>query len=194
MCLISTVTVSSTPTRTNALGTNAATPLPAWNARAAPDCASAGNGSATPMTRPAMPRNAARRDSLRSCAVTSASQRHGRVFDGGANADVGGAATDVAVHGEIDVAVARLLRLAQQGDPPHHLSGLAAAALRHIAARPGPLHGLGFASAETFNRGHLRGADRRNRQRARAQRPPVKKNRTCAALRNAAAEFGASQS
>src|SRR5256885_12181688 len=149
MCLMSTVTVSSTPTRTNALGTNAAEPLPGANARAAPDCARACNGSATPMTSPAMLRSAARRDSLRSCAVMSASQRHGGVLDGGANANVGGAATDVAVHGEIDVAVARLRCLAQQRDGAHHLPGLAVAALRDITGRPGTLHSLGFAPAET---------------------------------------------
>src|SRR5919198_3343395 len=194
MCLISTVTVSSAPTRTNALGTKAAEPPPGWNARAAPDCANAGNGSATPITRPATPRRAARRDSFMSCAVMSASQRHRRILDRGANADVGGTAADIAVHGEIDVAVARLRRLAQQGDCAHHLSGLAVAALRDIAADPGALHSFGLAPAETFNGCHLSGTDRGDRQRARAQRPAVKKHRARTTLRNAAAEFGAGQS
>ena len=54
MCLMSTVTVSSAPMRTNALGANAACRRRRCSACAAPDCAER-HGSATPMIRPPTP-------------------------------------------------------------------------------------------------------------------------------------------
>ncbi len=91
-------------------------------------------------------------------------QRAGRIMNRGANADVRGAATDIAIHGEIDVAVGRFLPFAQKSDRAHYLSGLAVAALRNIARDPGALHRLRFPSRDPFNGRHLAGTDRRHRQ------------------------------
>ncbi len=63
-------------------------------------------------------------------------------MDGGANAVIGAAAADVAVHRLIDVAVARLGDLRQQARRGHDLPGLAIAALRDVVLDPRRLDGL----------------------------------------------------
>src|SRR5260370_3584353 len=103
----------------------------------------------------------------------SASLRHRRILDGSADANVGGASTDIAVHGEIDVAIIGLRNLAQQRDRAHHLPGLTIAALRHVAIGPGALYRIGLASRYGFDGRHFAVSERRNRQRARAPRTHV---------------------
>src|SRR5919108_2678440 len=125
--------------------------------------------------------------------MVSALQRAGGVMDSGADPDISGAAADVAVHGEIDVAVGRLLDLAQQSDGANDLTRLAVAALRNVARDPGPLHGVGFASGNAFYRRHLATAERRDGQRAGPRRLPIQKDGARAALGDTAAEFGAHQ-
>src|SRR5690606_3586177 len=58
------------------------------------------------------------------------------VMDRGTNPVVRGAATDVAAHGHIDVAVGRCLEGAEQRNGTHDLPGLAESALRDIARDP----------------------------------------------------------
>src|SRR5258708_16117440 len=70
----------------------------------------------------------------------SASQGRRRVLDGGADANIGGTTADVAVHGEIDVAIAGLWDSAQQRDRAHHLPRLTVAPLRDVAGCPCALH------------------------------------------------------
>src|SRR5712671_6983117 len=123
----------------------------------------------------------------------SASQGRRRIVDGGADADIGGATTDVAVHGEIDVAIAGLRDSVQQRDRAHHLPRLTIAALRDVAGCPRALHGFGLAPRHTLDRRHVSAANGGNRQRTGAQRPAVDEDRASTALRDAASELGACQ-
>jgi hypothetical protein len=56
--------------------------------------------------------------------------------DGGANALIGSAAADVAVHRVVDVGVRRVRRLLQERDGLHDLASLAIAALGHVDRAP----------------------------------------------------------
>ena len=64
----------------------------------------------------------------------------GRLVDCGADAQIGSAAAQIAVHGGVDIFVGGLRRLGEQRRGGHHLSGLAVAALRHVDLLPGDLH------------------------------------------------------
>src|ERR1700730_19406589 len=72
-------------------------------------------------------------------AMGSAFRSAGCLMDGSADADIGGTATDVAVHGAADVVVIRLGVAGQQRRRRHDLAGLAVAALDHIELAPGGL-------------------------------------------------------
>jgi hypothetical protein len=63
-------------------------------------------------------------------------------LDGCADALVGATATDVAGHGSVDVGIAGLFVLLQQGRGAHDLARLAIAALRDVLGDPCILHGL----------------------------------------------------
>src|SRR5262245_28627245 len=139
------------------------------------------------MTSPATPLRAERRERSRSLrAMASPLQCARRILDGGADADVGGAAADVAVHGEVDVAVGRSPHLLEKCDRAHDLSGLAVAALRHVASDPGALDGRGLPPSDPFDRRYFPVTERRDRQRAGAQRLAVEEDGARAALGNAA--------
>src|SRR5262245_36917601 len=126
------------------------------------------------MTSPATPLRAERRESSTLCrAMLSVLQCACRILDGGTDANVGGAAADVAVHGEVDVAVGRSPHLLQKGDCAHDLPGLALAALRHVAGDPGALDGRRHPASDPFDRRNFRVAEGGDRQRARAQRLAV---------------------
>src|SRR5262245_15927669 len=106
MCLLSTVTVSSVPMRTKAFGANGEAPAAGGKAWAGTDWARAvPPGKCSASTRPAARLSMARRE--RACrgrvisVMGSALRRAGRVLDGGADADVGGTAAQVAVHREV---------------------------------------------------------------------------------------------
>src|SRR3984957_2110917 len=75
------------------------------------------------------------------------------LLDGGANALIGPAAADVAVHRAVDVGVSRMRRLLQQRDRLHDLASLAIAALRHVDSAPGLLHGMIPFRVQAFDRG-----------------------------------------
>src|SRR5260370_11507128 len=94
----------------------------------------------------------------------SASQGRRRVLDGGADANIGGTTTDVAVHREIDVAITGLRDSAQQRDRAHHLPGLTVAALRDVAGCPCALHRFGLAPRHTLDRRHISAANGGNRR------------------------------
>src|SRR5258706_16215147 len=57
-------------------------------------------------------------------ASCSTGQCAGGVVNRGADADISSAPTDVAIHGEIDVVVARILDFLEKRDCAHHLAGL----------------------------------------------------------------------
>src|SRR6266404_688588 len=67
--------------------------------------------------------------------TSSALQQLCRLVNGGADADIGRAPAEIAVHREIDVAVRWLFDLLEQSDRAHDLSRLAIAALRKRRVR-----------------------------------------------------------
>src|ERR1700722_3141290 len=75
----------------------------------------------------------------RMCLVMSRSRS---LLDGGADALIGSAGADVAVHRAVDIGVGRMRRLLQKGDGLHDLTSLAIAALGHIDLAPGLLDGV----------------------------------------------------
>src|SRR5258707_9389494 len=78
-------------------------------------------------------------------ASCSTGQCAGGVVNRGADADISSAPTDVAIHGEIDVAVARILDFLEKRDCAHHLAGLAVPALRDFVGNPSLLYRTGLA-------------------------------------------------
>src|SRR5580693_3362006 len=115
------------------------------------------------------------------------------VVNRSADANVGRATAQVAVHGEIDVVVVRTLDLLEQSRRGHDLPRLAVSALRHILGDPCSLDRVGLATGQSLDGRDLAGADAGYRHRAGTQRLTVKKNRAGTALRHPAAELGAGQ-
>src|ERR1700720_1279247 len=115
------------------------------------------------------------------------------VVNRGADADIGRATAEVAVQGEIDVAVARPLDFLEQSGRAHDLSRLTVSALRHIMGDPRRLDRVRLATGQSLDGRDLAGADAGYRHRAGAQRLTVQKDRAGAALREPAAELGAGQ-
>src|SRR5712672_4398652 len=123
-------------------------------------------------------------------ASCSTGQCAGGVVNRGADADISSAPTDVAIHGEIDVAVARILDFLEKRDCAHHLAGLAVPALRDFVGNPSLLYRTGLAPSHRLDRGDFGFVERRNWYRAGAQRPAVHKYRASATLSDPAAELG----
>src|SRR4029077_7498857 len=88
---------------------------------------------------------------FRECAWSWSGSRS--LLDGGANALIGPAAADVAVHRAVDVSVGRMRCLLQKRDGLHDLTSLAIAALGHIDRTPGLLHGMVPVRVQAFNGG-----------------------------------------
>src|SRR5258705_10285313 len=120
-------------------------------------------------------------------------QRFRGVMDGGADADIGGAAADVAVHGEIDVVIARLGIEAEPRRGVYPLAGLAIPALRPVERDPRLLHRDAFPALQPFDRRDFLAADGRNRHRARADRLAAEIDGASAALRDTATVFRAGE-
>ena len=114
-----------------------------------------------------------------------------RGMDRLADAHIGGAAAEVAAHGEVDVTVGRPLVRLQQRDRAHDLARLAVAALRHVARDPGALHGHRFTAGDALDGGDLAVAQLGHGQRAGAHRHVAHQHGAGAAERRAAAELGA---
>src|SRR6266571_1195061 len=92
--------------------------------------------------------------SLQSCRSPSREVACGGM-DRRADAHIGGAATDIAVHGGVDVRVGRLCVARQQADRRHDLARLAVAALDHVELLPRGLDRLGDLSVDPFDGGDL---------------------------------------
>jgi hypothetical protein len=76
------------------------------------------------------------------------------VLDGGDNADIGAATTQIAAHEFADRGAASRLAAADAGDGRHDLVGGAVAALEGVVVDEGCLHGVqGVALGEAFDRG-----------------------------------------
>src|SRR4029077_14765822 len=115
------------------------------------------------------------------------------VVNRSADADISRAATEVAIHGRINVAVARPLDFLEQTRRTHDLPRLAITALRHIVVDPGSLDRILLASSQSLDGRDLAVANPGYRHRAGAQRLTVEKNRAGPALVHSAPELGAGQ-
>src|SRR5260221_3862502 len=71
--------------------------------------------------------------------MASALERMGGRVDCGSDADIGGAAADIAAHRVVDVGVGRLRVLLQQRCRRHDFARLAITALRHLKLQPSRL-------------------------------------------------------
>ena len=133
--------------------------------------------------------------SLPRCAPSAArARRHRRgLVNRLADAEVGAAAADVAVHRAIDVRVARLRRRRQQRRGRHDLARLAVAALRDVDLLPRDLQRMRAVRRQPFERRDRRVRRRRHRRLAGAHRAAAQVHRARAALPDAAAELGALQ-
>src|SRR6185437_9006971 len=105
---------------------------------------------------------------------------------------IGATATDIR-DVRVDVGVGRLRVLLQESDGRHDLTGLAPAALRHVLGKPRLLHRMLAVGRETFDRRDARALQAADRHRAGAHRLAVDVHGASAALRDAAAEFGAGE-
>ena len=106
---------------------------------------------------------------------------------------IGAAAADVAVHGGVDFRVRRLWRLGQKRGRRHQLARLAVAALRHLLGDPCDLQRVAGGGRQPFDRRDLLAGRQRHRRGARPDGVAVEVHGAGAALRQAAAEFGAGQ-
>src|ERR1700686_3094773 len=112
----------------------------------------------------------------------------------GADALVGSATADVG-HRCVDIGIGRLRVGLEQRSCGHHHAALAIAALRHVEVEPGLLHRVQLAVlGERLDGGDLLAADGADRDLARARGDAVDVHGAGAALRDAAAVFGAGQS
>src|SRR5580704_7226663 len=113
--------------------------------------------------------------------------------DRGANALIGSATANVG-HRPVNVVVGRFRVLLEQRNCRHHHAALAIAALRHVEVEPGLLHRVQLAVLrQRLDGGDLLGADRSDRDLARARGDTVDVYGAGAALGDAAAVFGAGQ-
>src|SRR5258708_26895342 len=153
MCLETTVTAPSAPMRRN--GPNG----PKWESEPSDMMSGSTACGEHPISRPppaaaaaitTISRRVGLAKDLMGAFMASLPSGHGGVdgghvrgaLDGGANALITAATTDVATHRPIDVSVARARRLGQEGSGGHDLARLAVAPLRHIRFPPGRRHGM----------------------------------------------------
>src|SRR5207247_990578 len=177
-----TTTLSSAPMRSHALGANGAA------AAAARPRPVAGRWKA--MTKPAT--LAVSRNSRRvTCAALMSRSLRGAI-DGGADALIGAAATDVG-HRRIDVGVRGMRVLREQGRGGHDLPRLAVAALRHVFLDPRALHRVRAVLGQAFDRGDAFAGDGGHGQHAGAGGDAVQMDGAGAALGDAAAKLGAGE-
>src|SRR5256884_7224153 len=110
-----------------------------------------------------------------------------------AHALVGSAAADIARHRRVDVVVARIGLLREQGHRRHDLARLAVAALHDVGLGPGLLHHVQAVGGDAFDRRDRTRADGADRRDARANRVAVEMYGARSTLRHATAELGAHQ-
>src|SRR5262249_42491756 len=137
--------------RTKALGAN-----PVVTSVACPRRSRGGraNARASPPPAAAAPLRKPRRGVSEPSGMVVPSSRSRRAVDRGADALIGAATADIAGHGGVDIGVARLGCLDEQGRGRHDLAGLAIAALHHIEIHPGLLQRLALRRvADRLDRG-----------------------------------------
>lgn len=114
-------------------------------------------------------------------------------LDGGANALIGSAATDIPSHGAVNVLVGRLWVGLQQRDGLHDLPRLAVAALRNVELDPGLLNGVKTVRAYSFDGDDFRAVHGAQRSDARADGLAIPVDSAGAAQGHTAAELGAGE-
>jgi hypothetical protein len=114
-------------------------------------------------------------------------------MNGAADADVGPAAADIGEVG-VDIGVGRLRVLLQESGGGHDLPGLTITALRHVLGEPGLLHGVPGVRRKAFDGGDGLVGHIANLDAAGPHGLAIDMDGACAALRDAAPEFGASHS
>src|SRR6266480_6415419 len=177
-----TSTLSSAPIRSHALGANGAA---AAGSSRRPEA-----GTWKLIMRPAPATPAASRKSRRVISGAALMSRSLRgAMDGGADALIGAAATDVG-HRGVDIGVGGMRILREQRRGSHDLPRLAVAALRHVLLDPRALHGVRAVLGQAFDRRDALAGDGRHRQHAGAGGDAVQVDGAGAALGDAAAELG----
>src|SRR6266404_4795269 len=147
-------------------------------------------GRLKPSARPPPAAAAERRMNLRRFMSDLLSSGH---VNRGADTLIGAAAADVG-HRLVDVLVGRLRVLLQQRGRRHDLSRLAVAALRHVERRPCLLHGMRAGGRKRLDGDDLVGElQRTDGTGAGTPHFAVDMHRARAALRDAAAVFGAGE-
>src|SRR6185436_17452624 len=114
-------------------------------------------------------------------------------MDGLPDADIGAAATDVAVHGRVDVRIGRLADARKQAHRRHDLPRLAVAALNDIEPLPGRANSVGNAARDCLDGDDFLAGGVARGHRARPHRLTVDVHRARPALRTPASVFGAGQ-
>src|SRR5262249_19380056 len=109
----------------------------------------------------------------------------------GADAHVGAAPAEIAVHGLIDLRVAGMLRLSQKRGGVHDLPGLAVAALGDFFGDPGFLQRMRSICGKPFDCGDLLLPDVLQRRGAGANRLAIREDGTRSAEARSTAEFRA---
>src|SRR5262249_9896206 len=110
-----------------------------------------------------------------------------------ANALVGAAAANVALHEVVYIRIRGLRLLAEQCHCGHDLPRLAVTALWYVYFHPRLLHGMATVGREPLNCGDLFSRHCRNRRNAGASRLAVDMKGARATKRHAATEFCAGQ-
>src|ERR1051325_4408469 len=115
----------------------------------------------------------------------------GSRLDGGGDALIAAAATDIAAHRAVDLGLGGLLVLCQERGGLHDLAGLAITALRDIRAAPGLLHRVIAVWIEPLDRCHGAAGDITDRGDAGEGGSSIHMYGAGAALGGAAAKLGA---
>src|SRR5215469_15183760 len=134
-----------------------------------------------------------RRASAADASRPPSTQHRAGFVDRRADANICGAATDIAFHRAIDVGIARLGILLEEPDRRHDLARLTVAALHDVELLPGALYGTRDLAADAFDGGDLAVADIADLRLAGAHRIAVEMDGAGAAERQAAAELGAGE-
>src|SRR6185503_18450121 len=114
-------------------------------------------------------------------------------LDGRPNALVGAAAADVSCHASVNVFIAGLRLVLEQGNGLHDLSGLAVAALRDVKLDPFLLHRVQAVFGNRFDRSDLFADGRTHTGHAGTDCLAVLVNGTGAAQSHTAAKLGSGQ-
>src|SRR5262245_26547601 len=116
------------------------------------------------------------------------------LFDGGANALIGAATTDIARHGGINLGVGRIGIALKKSRGGHDLARLAVAALHDFNIEPSPLDlGSAFGFPDRFDGCDLLADHVGHRRDARSYRAPVKMDGAGPAQRDPATELRSRQ-